>query len=579
MDIIKVMDSSLSNMIAAGEVVERPASVVKELIENAIDAKADNIEVSILGAGRNQIKVKDNGEGMSKNDARLAFFRHATSKIKTKQDLFSIKTMGFRGEAIPSIAAVSNVSLETSKGDVGTHIVVENDKILKEENVEARKGTLVEVTKLFYNTPARLKYLKSDNTELSNIIDVVNKQALANPGIRFVLNSEGKKVFSTSGRNDLLEVIKDVYGLDVAKNMVKLELVDNDYEVNGYVGKFILSKSTRNYMVFIVNGRNVKIPIIQNAVMEAYANYIPRGRFPMVVINIEVDPSLVDVNVHPSKNEIRLEKNDKLTRLIYEGIRNVLTNSHMIPYVDNVKKEVVKPEINLDSSFEYNFEEPRKETLDLKEETLTINEPIIEIKKEEKPSQNTIQMTPIGQIHETYIVAQSQDGFYLIDQHAAMERINFEKFSKSLMEVKDQIDLLVPVVVELSLNVTNSIKDKLELLEEVGIKAELFGNNALKISSIPTWMQDIDVSTYVQDIVEQVVNNKEINIYQLRNYAIATISCKASLKANKHLSIQEMEYVISRLLTCDNPHTCPHGRPTMLFYSKQELEKMFKRTM
>ncbi len=585
MDKIKVMDSSLSNMIAAGEVVERPANVVKELIENSIDAHATEIEISIKGAGRSQIKVKDNGVGMSSSDAQLAFLRHATSKISSKKDLFRIKTLGFRGEALPSIAAVSRVVLETAvKDNVGTRIVIENDEIIENTTCSARTGTTIEVTKIFYNTPVRLKFLKSEATEFSNILDVVTKQALANPGVRFELISEGKRVFNSSGRGDLLEVIKDVYGLEVAKNMLPIHLIDNDFEISGYVGKFILSKSNRNYMVFIVNERNVKIPMLQNTVLDAYANYLTKGRYPMAILFIKTDPSLVDVNVHPSKSEIRLERNDKLIELIRKGIRKTLTDSYMVPDVSPTKRFATnEAQMTLDSRLTYEFKEAdelqpleNKATADSTSPVTPIEETYQELGKK-KEYQNIMSMRPIGQLHNTYILAESIDGFYIIDQHAAMERINFEKFSKTLMEIRDSIDLLVPCVVEFSLDVINIIKDKLSLLQEVGIDAELFGGNAIKVSRVPTWMQDVDISAYTQDLVEEIINNKEMNIFQLRSYAIASLSCKASLKANKALSILEMEYVISRLLSCDNPHSCPHGRPTMLFYSKYEIEKMFKR--
>ena len=571
---IKVMDSSLSNMIAAGEVVERPANVVKELVENAVDAHATEIEIKIKDAGRTLIRVKDNGDGMNSEDASLAFLRHATSKISTKRDLFAIHTLGFRGEALPSIAAVSRVLLETSQGGVGTRIVVENDKVISKENSQARQGTIVEVTKLFYTTPARLKFLKSDGTEYANIVDVVSKEALANPKVSFtLLNDKEDVVLRTSGRDNPLEVIKDVYGLEAAQNVLPVNLMNHDYQITGYIGKFILSKSNRNYLIFIVNGRVVRIPLLQSMVCDAYANYLPHGRYPFVVLYLKTDPSLIDVNVHPSKSEIRIEYNDKLAELIKDGIRNTLQQSFMVPNAADTQVEAkLNPQPTLDNDLKFVLKEP---TPDFEMPVAPVQEN--QVTPTANKTKQTVMMTPIGQIHGTYIVAESPDGFYLIDQHAAMERINFEKFSKSLMEDKTQTDLLVPCVVEFSLNVINIIKDKLALLDGVGIKAEFFGNNALKVSSIPTWMKDIDLSSYVQDMVEQIVNKQNVNVFELRSYAIATVACKASLKANSHLSLEEMNFLIQRLLACENPHTCPHGRPTMLFYSTYDIEKMFKR--
>ena len=577
---IHIMDVSLSNMIAAGEVVERPASVVKELIENSLDAKATEIEIKIKDSGRTLIQVTDNGVGMDNTDAKLAFVRHATSKIINERDLFRIKTMGFRGEALPSIAAVSKVIMETSTGiDSGTKIVIENNDIISIEPSASRKGTVIKVEELFYNTPARLKYLKSDSTEYYNVLDVITKLSLANPKVRFKFISNDKKIYLSSGRGDVLEVIKDVYGLETAKNIISFKTEDNDFEVEGFIGKFIISKSSRNYIICIVNGRYVRLPFIQNAVIESYTHYLPNNRYPLAIININVDPSFVDVNVHPSKSEIRLSKIDKLVSLVKKQITSTLETAYMIPEINvNLKNNIEKPALNLESNYEYtdivndNLYVNKNDVMENheQEETYSFSEKINKTKE-------SISLYPIGQIHGTYIVAESIDGFYLIDQHAAMERINFEKFSKLLMENTDLYDLLVPVVVELSLSSMNIVKEKLTILETVGIYAEVFGNNALKINSVPLWMKDLDIKEYVLDIVEQIINNSNINIYSLRSHAIATISCKASLKANKRLSFEEMEILVNTLQKCSNPYTCPHGRPTMIFYSKYEVEKMFKR--
>lgn len=577
---IHIMDASLSNMIAAGEVVERPASVVKELIENSLDAGATEIEIKIKDSGRTLIQVTDDGSGMDANDAKLAFVRHATSKIITERDLFRIKTMGFRGEALPSIAAVSKVVMETSTGaDSGTRIVIENNDIISIEPCASKKGTMIKVEELFYNTPARLKYLKADSTEYYNVLDVITKLSLANPKVRFKFISNDKIIYLSSGRGDILEVIKDVYGLETAKNIISFKTADNDFEVEGLIGKFIISKSSRNYIICIVNGRYVRLPFIQNAVIESYAHYLPNNRYPLAIINISVDPGFVDVNVHPSKSEIRLSKIDGLISLVKKQIALSLETTYMIPEINvNLKNNIEKPELNLESNYEYtnvineNLYIDKKETMENHEQegTYSFSEKINKTKE-------SISLYPIGQIHGTYIVAESTDGFYLIDQHAAMERINFEKFSKMLMENNDLYDLLVPIIIELSLSSMNIVKEKLTILETVGIYAEIFGNNALKVNSVPLWMKDLDIKEYVLDIVEQIINNSNINIYSLRSHAIATISCKASLKANKRLSFEEMEILINTLQKCSNPYTCPHGRPTMIFYSKYEIEKMFKR--
>ena len=582
---ISVLSPALANMIAAGEVVERPSSIVKELVENSIDANSKEIEIRVKDAGRSLISVRDDGDGMDKEDVLLAFTRHATSKIKTERDLFRIGSLGFRGEALPSIAAVSKVDLKSSQGSNGWKVHVEETSIKTIEPSDARKGTEIEVRELFYNTPARLKHLKSDQTELGNIIDTTNKIALAHPDVRIKLYNEDKLVFQTNGNGNLLEIIATIYGYETAKNMIPVNAENMDFKISGFVSKFNISKASRKYMVTILNGRSVRMLPTQNSIVNAYRNYIPSDRYPIAILNIESDFQLVDVNVHPSKNEVRLSKEDSLSSLVENEIATSLKKAYMVPEVKakEKKEEVLRPTLNLDSYESESF-------FELKEDTSTYNveksETSEEISREttlvfdqkEEPKQKIKKMNPIGQIHGTYIVAESEDGFYLIDQHAAAERINFEKFSTLIMLQKEYIPLLIPKVVELSFQDIQKIKDKMDLLKDVGIDAEVFGNTSIRILGVPVWMKDLDLDVYVSEIVEQILRNQNINIFALRSHAVATMACKASLKANKRLSYEEQLTLIENLLKCANYHTCPHGRPTMIFYSTYEIEKLFKRT-
>lgn len=585
---IKVLDASLANMIAAGEVVERPSSVVKELMENALDANASEIEIQIYGAGREKIIIRDNGIGMNKEDLQLAFTRHATSKIQTKNDLFNISTLGFRGEALPSIAAVSKVTLQSCQQDSnGWKVKVENAKIINLEPSDGRKGTTVIVEDLFYNTPARLKHLKYDSTEISHISDIVTKLALGYPNVKIKLEVNDKITFQSSGRGNTLEIISNIYGLESARNMIEVNFEDNDFVINGYISKFNYHKASRKYMTFLLNNRSVRIPTLQSVLVEAYKNYIPSDRFPLVVLNIEVDPRLVDVNVHPSKNEVRLSKDESLSKLVRERVREKLEQTKMIPLVNVVKKqEVIRPTLDLDSyeqpAFmkDLNRVEVKVEESPLKEEKVVPQvQPKYELREEvaKYDTEKVDRITPIGQIHGTYIVAENKDGFYLIDQHAAMERINFEKYSKEIQEEMVYNDLLIPKVIELNFSDIQIMKDKLYLLEEVGIKSEIFGSTALRVNAVPLWMNNLNLDYYISEMIEQILRHNNVNILSLRNHAVATMACKASLKANKALTLEEQQELIDRLMKCSNPHSCPHGRPTTIFYSKYELEKLFKR--
>ena len=564
------MDEILANKIAAGEVIEKCVSIVKELVENSIDAKSTKIKIDLINSGVTEIKITDDGIGMDENDALLAFQRHATSKLLSEMDLFNINSLGFRGEALPSIASVSELSLKTSMGDTGTYILIKGGKVIINEKSDARRGTEITVRKLFYNTPARLKHLSSLYTELAHITDFINKIALSYPSISFTLTNDGKTLLNTDGRGNLLKVINSIYGIDVTKKMIEIKNSDDEYEISGYISMPEVNKSNRNHMVTIVNGRVVKNQEINKCINDSYHTFKPEDRYPIIVLNIDVDTSLVDVNIHPTKQDIKFSKIDELKELISSTIRSALNEKRLIPKME--VKEVFVPTINRviveekKSEKEEIKEQPVYEevTLDLdyvKEETEKYQDEITE-EKEKVPM-----MYPVGLVKGTYIICQNELGMYLIDQHAANERINYEYYYYALNNSEDEISMLIPINIELPTNEYLIVKENIDLLRSMHFDIEEFGMNSFIIRSHPK-------------IIELVVQKeKNFDKNKFNDRVAMTVSCKASIKANDNISMEEMENLVNRLRNCNNPYTCPHGRPTIIFYSNYELEKLFKRAM
>lgn len=574
MNKINILDAALADKIAAGEVVERPSSVVKELVENSIDAKASKIDVFVIDGGRTLIEVKDNGVGMSKEDAMLSIKRHATSKIRFDQDLFAIKTMGFRGEALSAISSVSKFTLLTKQkdDDAGTKLFCLNSEVISIENCALPVGTDIKVEELFYNTPARLKYLKSDTSELSYVSDIIYKLALAHPNIAFTLVSNNKVIFKTSGKNDIVEIVSAIYGINVGKNMIPFEASNNDFKVYGVTSNISISRANRYAISTFTNTRYVRNKILSDCVIEGYREFLFENRYPYTVLYIQTDATLLDVNVHPTKQEIRISKENELRNLIKNTIATALKSHNQI--IDQVVKPTkVVEEKSVQAFFDYSNIVKEEEISFDKSNEVNIQESIKFEEKETIKKDYEI----IGQIHGTYIIAQEKDGFILVDQHAAQERVRYEKYKKLFKEPASIVDLLIPLVIELPLNEYQIVIDNLDVLEKMHINAESFGTNTIKITQIPYYFNRIDLKVYVDDVINQLVSNKRIDEDLLFNYAIATAACKASLKANTYLTIQDMEVIISDLFKCDDPYTCPHGRPTMVKYSKYELEKFFKR--
>ncbi len=577
---IRVMDEILANKIAAGEVVERCASVVKELVENSIDADSHEIKIELKEAGTGLIKVTDDGTGMDKEDAVVAFSRHATSKIKDEVDLYNINTLGFRGEALASIASVSNVLLKTSTGDVGTLVNIKGGKLVKVENTDARKGTVIEVTELFYNTPARLKHMKSLYTELASITDYVNKIALSHPEIRFTLINNNNVILKTDGSGNLLKTISAIYGMDMVRKMLEINGEDDDYVISGFISLPEINRSGRNHMVTLVNGRVVRNQELNKTINDSYHSYKPDNRYPIVVISIELDPSLVDVNIHPTKMDIKFSKLEELLELVKKTITSKLNRQTLIPEASITDFPVVE-EVLETPSLKENVTIENKPKYE--EITLDFNvqeQPVIYEKKEVEKEERLPLLYPVGLVHGTYIVCQNEIGMYLIDQHAAKERINYELFKEKLTNpTKENIPMLLPLTIELSNNEYIVLKENFEFLANMGFEIAEFGINSVIIKAHPTWLTKDFEDLQIRKILELVSSKeKDFDLAKFNDHLAATLACKASIKANTNLSINEMETLISDLRKCHNPFNCPHGRPTIITFTKYDLEKLFKRS-
>ena len=582
---IRVMSENLANKIAAGEVVEKCASVLKELVENSIDAGSTNIKVILKNGGLNEITVIDNGIGMDPDDAKLAFYRHATSKIYKDDDLYFIETLGFRGEALASIASVSEVVLNTCDGFVGTKVHIKGGELLSVSDAPLRTGTEIHITNLFYNTPARLKYLKSEVTELNNCTQFIEKLALSKPEIAFSLSNNDRLVVKTSGSNNLLKTIHEIYGLNVSSNMLELKCSSDDFLVTGYISKPSILKKNRNHFNTFVNGRIIKNVEINRAINDAYNTYKHEGFYPIVVINIFTDPTLVDVNIHPTKQDIKMSKMEVLTDLIYKEIKKVLYNNMLIPdaVIDEVKKNVKD-----DDSF-ISLNEVNSTNNDIEDNGIVVNEEIIQTsmdfgKKEDiivNEEFKSLNLYPVGQVHGTYIIAENEDGMFILDQHAAHERVNYEMITKMFKEENvSTIDMLVPMKFELSTSDYIAFMDKKSVLEELGFKIEEFGINTVIIKSHPTWLKSNYEGDNLKYIVDLVIDSsKNFNKDRFLDSLAKMVSCKMSVKANEHLSKMEMEKLLKDLVKCDNPYNCCHGRPSIMKFSNYELEKMFRRVL
>jgi DNA mismatch repair protein MutL len=654
MGIIHVLDEHIANQIAAGEVVERPSSVVKELVENAVDAKSTRIDVVVEEGGLQLIRVTDNGAGMDEDDCRLAFFRHATSKLSTNRDLFQIRSLGFRGEALPSIAAVAKVECLTAQGQGGLGRVfhIEGGRVLRSDEAPASKGTQVTVRDLFFNTPARLKYMKTIQTELSHISDYIYRLALAYPNIAFTLRHNENLLLQTQGRGDLLQVIASIYGTSSAKMMIPISSENPDYRISGFVGKPELNRSNRYGISTIINGRYIRSFGLSQAIQQAYHTLLPIHRYPLVVLHIQMDPTLVDVNVHPAKLEVRFSKEQELYQFVEMSFRHVLQRQILIPTPQKavVKEQVVQERMPLYETRKSdqvqstnNFANEQiisfSEQIQTERETATASidykaplapqalqatqatqatqvtqathatqapqapmgksrpysagsQPV----RTEKPPEHAVdmmkpadqlaiptypQVSPIGQLHGTYIVAQNEDGLFLIDQHAAHERINYERFYDLFGQPEEASqELIVPITLEFTPSDASTLLQRLPNFARAGVLLEHFGGNSFIVRAYPHWLPVGEEQRIIEDMAEWILSEKQqVDIGKLREQAAIMCSCKSSIRANERLTIAEMESLLQRLSQCRNPFTCPHGRPITVSFSTYELEKMFKRVM
>ena len=695
---IQELSERLANQIAAGEVVERPASVVKELVENSVDAGSTQIDIFIEEAGLRKIQVIDNGEGIAEEDVVTAFKRHATSKIHNRDDLFRIRTLGFRGEALPSIASVSILTIETAVKDAsqGSFLRLKGGTVEEHIPANLRQGTKITVENLFYNTPARLKYVKTLQTELANIGDIVNRIALSHPEVAFRLVHECNKMLTTTGSGDLKQTIAGIYGVETAKKMLAINSEDLDFKLTGYVSLPEVTRASRNYLSTIINGRYIRNFALNKAIVAGYGSKLMVGRFPIAVLEITMDPLLVDVNVHPTKQEVRLSKEEELTKLISKSINDSLREENLIPNaadnlrfkkkvttepveqtkldlgtspttssgltfnretgkfqvassgyqqtVDNFVENPVEEGGKLPESAEQREKAPESSAysvenqavFDSLEETLpnkTLRDPfaatvpVTEIVQEddqpaasvlEDASQQDLSLieeqaqerlhpelhagqknytkyvdrlleeTPakqrfphleyFGQMHGTYLFAQSDEGLYIVDQHAAQERIKYEYFREKIGEVSDDLqELLVPIVLDYPNNDAIKLKEQTEKLQEVGIHLEEFGANSFIVRAHPTWYPAGEEESIIREMIDMLLETGSVSVKKFREATAIMMSCKRSIKANHYLNEAQARILLADLAKCENPFNCPHGRPVLIHFTNSDMERMFKR--
>ncbi|WP_314354551.1 DNA mismatch repair endonuclease MutL [uncultured Granulicatella sp.] len=642
---IKELSALLTNQIAAGEVIERPSSVVKELLENAVDAGSTRIVIDIEEAGLKLIRITDNGSGMSREDAVLSIRRHTTSKIYSPEQLFRIKTLGFRGEALASITAVSKVTVTTSTGEkVGTQLKVESGTIVEETQVPPLKGTTIEVSDLFYNTPARLKFVRTLQTEIAHITDVVSKISLSHPEISIILRNEENELIRTAGNGDLRQAIAGNLGPTNARKMLAFSGEDDDFKVSGYTSLPELTRSNRNYISIFINGRSIRNIAISKAIVAGYGSTLMVGRFPITVIDIEMDFQLVDVNVHPTKQEVRISKEVELSALIQKALHEAIQGVQRIPesledlpfkrkstesttarpVVEqetlNFDLKPVQPSIRVETTSEWiKEEEPSlytsSEELPFETEESPSEGETSEELTEEIPVQITVhnkegcedcridfhqekanywklsqvldeenfetdfpELHYFGQMHGTYLFAQNEKGLYMIDQHAAQERIKYEIFKVSIGEVAPvSQSLMIPIVMEFSKKEALKLQESLEMIQEFGIEIEPFGTHTFQIQSHPSWIKQGEEKEIIEEIIDLVLSNQKVTVAQLRKATAIMMSCKGSIKANHRLTTIEAEQLLVDLAKCKNPYNCPHGRPVLVHLSNKDLEKLFKR--
>ena len=614
---IHVLPAHIQNKIAAGEVVERPSSIVKEITENSLDAGATVIEVFIKNSGMESIKVVDNGRGIDYEDRSLIFERHATSKLDTAYELFEIRSLGFRGEALASIGAVAKVSLQSmSEGSTPFKMVISGGDYETDTVWHERPGTIIEIEDLFFNTPARLKYIKNLRTEAGKIIDIMQRMALNNPDVSFRLVFDGKDRFKTTGSGNLKEVINILYGIQVSSNAIPVSGTSPDYTIDGFIVRPEVTRSNRNYINLSINNRHVRHFKLSQSIINAYHTLQPKDKYPLVFLNITMDPKLIDVNVHPSKIEVKLSKEAELLKLMEDTVKNGLMETQLIPEVEHKKpkqEQFDQPAIDFTKREEQirehidTYEPPAKhmpQTPFRQEKSmgdLQSKQPYINPFKQNTPVQKEtdkpadipafVEQEPlpekqklpyleiIGQLHGTYIIMQNETGMYLMDQHAAQERMKYEYIYKNIIKEDDGIPLLIPYTFEFSFDDVITIDEKLSELQSLGFDIEKSGMKQYTVSRYPSWIKAQNPEEDINDLIDFISHTDHFDVKKYREEMSIMMSCKQSIKANHYLDKNQMTALLEELGKCQSPYTCPHGRPVIIHMTTYEIERMFNRIM
>ena len=556
---IVLLDELTINQMAAGEVIERPANVVKELVENSIDAGATNIIVEVKNGGKTFIKVTDNGTGIEKDDMLISLERHATSKIRKVEDIEKIYSMGFRGEALASIASVSRLTMisKTKDMDVGNIITITGGNIEKQEQVGTQTGTTIIVEDLFYNTPVRYKFLKQDASEYRYIKEWIQKVALANPSVSFRLVNDYKTEFVLNGNGDIQNVVYLLYGKGITDNLIKVDYTEGDIKVTGVIGNTLIAKDSRKEQIFFLNRRNIRNPIITNAADQAFKGATGIGKYGFFILNVEMPADAYDINVHPTKMEVRFKEESRVYKTIYHAIKSTMLNSEFLG-----NKEETEKNQYIENEYKFLVADEKTEN----------NENLIQ--REERK----VEYKYLGIIFKTYIIIEVDDELYLVDQHAAHERLLYEQIKanyKNNISRNSQM-MLIPEVIDLQHKEMEFVKENIQLFKNVGFEIEAFGENSVKINGIPDLEYRSKTKNIFMDILDEMISNERTSIKDVEERFIATVACKAAVKAGMDLTKEEVDNLIQNLLRLNNPYTCPHGRPTTIKIGKEYLEKFSK---
>ncbi|MDU0963973.1 DNA mismatch repair endonuclease MutL [Peptostreptococcus anaerobius] len=624
---INILDDSTINKIAAGEVVERPSSIIKELVENSIDAGSSYISIEIENGGKDLIRIVDNGSGIDKDDVNKAFLRHATSKINTVEDLSSLESLGFRGEALASIAAVSKLEMltKTEEALIGLRIVLDGGKIREKEAASANRGTQISVRDLFFNTPARRKFLKSNQAEAQAITDIVNKIAIGNPSIKIKYINNSKTIYETLGDGSIINAIRMIYGRDISENLIEIDYRSKYFSISGYLGNNNIYRGNRNHQHLYINGRYIKSPNISKKINDAYKAIIPINKYPIYFVNISVDPAKVDVNIHPSKLEVKFDQEEEILNELSDFVRGILLKSSLVgryknnsrdkdlynknsfagfnsfsyspqEVENNLTSTAIREDVSNSCSNQNTNESPRGQA-DMIQTPIRlsdINNGGIQDKKEvdskmeyqqssfieESPDRNPdfIGLKFIGIIFDTYIIFSKNDDMIMLDQHAAHERIRFEMYMSKYKANDISVQMLIdPIIMDLDANDMDTVRKNIDVFSSFGFLVEEFGHRSISIRGLPNTFGEPESKRFIYELIDGL--GKIDNIYDTKYDEIAEIACKSAIKGNDKISIEEAKHLIGQLEECSNPYTCPHGRPTMVKMTRYEIEKLFKRRM